>query len=80
MPGSDSQQRQSGRSLDSGFMGGHTQTSFRIDRRSKPVFSNASLFSANRLVNVAARRQACDLGLRGTLAEWERLMGATPRR
>jgi hypothetical protein len=53
MPGADSQQRQSGRRLDFGFMEGQAQASgHRMARQ--PFMSIASLFSANWLTNVAA--------------------------
>ena len=52
---------------------------FRARRR----YRNVSDLKSGKRREVAARlswQEACDLGFRGGLGEWERLMGAVPKR
>ena len=50
---------------------------------SRRAYQNMSDTKSGKRHHLSARlswQQACDLGFRGDLGEWERLMGATPKR
>ena len=50
---------------------------------SRRLFQNMSDTKSGKRHHLSARlswQQACDLGFRGDLGEWERLLGAAPRR
>ena len=50
---------------------------------SRRNYRNVHDTKSDKRSDTAARvgwQSACDLGFRGTLGDWERLMGATPRR
>ena len=50
---------------------------------SRRIYRNVHDTKSGKRSDTAARLSwqcACDLGFRGTLGEWERLMGATPKR
>ena len=50
---------------------------------SRRLYQNKSDTKSGKRHHLSARlswQQACDLGFRGDLEEWERLMGATPKR